>query len=458
MVYSSLLFIYGSFPAALLMYYVTPKKYRSITLLILSILFCGMLSIWYLAAMAVYIAVNYAACHIIGKYVRRPAAALPFGAAVVFDITMLFVFRTELFTSFQKTIKMPEGFFPLGISFITLSAIGLLVDVYTGRVRGDSDIVTFILYFLYFPKLLMGPLMRFGSFAKTLSNRRYSLRDIGIGMTIFVKGLAKKVIAADSLYMLYKSVTDSGLEDMSALTAWLGITAYVLCFYYTLSGVSDMGTGISYCFGIRLPQSFNYPMFSTRIKYFAARWHIQAVQWFRRYVTKPLSGISRRRWIRRLIFVAVWGLFGSWYGMSLGGAVWGLIIGAAVLAENKFSRNKALGITGAVYTFIVTAFAGVFMAGSSLRDSFNYLLVMLGGNRIFADSLSLYLTKSYIVILLICVYASTDLFRNMLMRSGRSKLRTAVGAVSPLIVLAFMVLCTILMSYSGASEIMLIKM
>ena len=80
--------------------------------------------------------------------------------------------------------------------------------------------------------------MRFGSFAKTVSNRRYSLRDIGIGMTIFVKGLAKKVIAADSLYMLYKSVTDSGLEDMSALTAWLGITAYVLCFYYTLSGVS----------------------------------------------------------------------------------------------------------------------------------------------------------------------------------------------------------------------------
>ena len=103
-----------------------------------------------------------------------------------------------------------------------------------------------------------------------------------------------------------------------------------------------MGTGISYCFGIRLPQSFNYPMFSTRIKYFAARWHIQAVQWFRRYVTKPLSGISRRRWVRRLIFMAVWGLFGSWYGMSLGGAVWGLIIGAAVLAENKFSRNKVL--------------------------------------------------------------------------------------------------------------------
>ena len=336
--------------------------------------------------------------------------------------------------------------------------MGTLIDVYFGKLKAEKNIVKFGLYIMFFPRLIMGPVLRYSSFIKMLENRRDGLNEIGIGFTVFVKGLVKKVIAADSLYMLYSAVRDIDIETMTALTAWIGITAYMLCLYFTLSGFSDMGIGIGYCFGFRFPQSFNYPLFSTKIRYFTTRWHIQIIQWFRRYITKPLSSQFNNKVIKKLIFIAVWGLFGFWYTFSINGALWGLIIGSAVTVENHFSNAKILNITGIIYTFLVTVIASVFLSGENISYSLKYLLVMLGGNRAFADSISFYFIKSYIVILLISVYAATSLFRNLMMRSGKNWIRNAVIVVSPAIVLALMIVCTIMISYSGSSEMILLRL
>lgn len=458
MIYSSLLFIYGFLPVSLLLYYITPRRHRDKTLLGLSAVFCGLFSLWYLGLMAAYTIVNFTACRIIGRNRGKALSAVPFAAAMIFDLASILIFRTKYFTGTLSSIGVPDKFFPLGISFLTLSALGTLIDVYKGKVREEKNILRFALYIMFFPKLIMGPVLRYGGFVRALENRRDGLNEMGIGFTIFVKGLAKKVIVADNLYMLYKAVNSVNTNDLSALSAWLGITAYMLSLYFVLSGFSDMGTGISYCFGLRLPQCFNYPMFSTKIKYFASRWHMQIIHWFRRYVTKPLSSFSRSRYYRRLIFIISWGTLGFWYTFRLTGAVWGLLIGAAMTAENKLSKVRLLGITGTIYTFIIIAFGTVFLAGEELSGSLKYLLAMLGGNRIFADSLSFYLLRSYSVILLIGMYASTDLFRNMLMRSGRTRLRRVFSLVSPAIVLTFTVLCTILLSYSGSSGMILLKL
>ena len=263
------------------------------------------------------------------------------------------MFRTEYFDWLYRLIKAPEGFFPVGISFFSLAAVGTLIDIYKGRIKAEKNIVRFSLYFMFFPRLIMGPLLRYGVFRRILDNRRETPANIGIGMTLFVKGLAKKVIVADDLYMLYTAVQSQNVKELSAVTAWLGITGFVLCLYFNLSGFADMGTGIAYCFGYRMPQSFNYPLVSTKIKYFAARWQSQVIQWLRRYVTKPLYGVCGQRWIKELIFIFGWTLFGIWYTFSVNGALWGLLIGTAVVIERRIAKRKIMNITGIIYTAFV---------------------------------------------------------------------------------------------------------
>ena len=459
MIYSSLLYIYGFLPISLLLYYLTPEKQREKTVLLLSMIFSCMISMYFLIFISVYTIINYLCIRLIKKLQKNEKiAAIPLAFGIVFDLVALFAFRTEYFTWLHKLIKAPESFYPVGISFFVLSSIGTLIDVYKKRLSCECNILRFSIYIMFFPKLIIGPLLRYGSFSKLLDSRKSSLSGIGIGMTIFVKGLAKKVIIADNLYMLYRSVQSSNFEEISAVTAWLGITAYIFCLYFTLSGVADMGTGISYCFGIRLPQSFNYPLLSSRIKYFAARWQSQVVQWLRRYITKPLYNSCEKKWMKEVIFIFGWSLFGFWYTFNLNGFVFGALMGAFIVLEARLREKKIMELTGVFYTFLVVILCSVFLSGSSLKYSIKYFIVMIGGNGSIADSQAFYLMKSYIVLLLLAMYASTDLFRNMMLRSGKKKLKMAVNIASPIMAAVLLIICTALISYSGSSEMLLLRL
>ena len=459
MVYSSLLYIYGFLPVSLLLYYLTPKKKREITLLLLSTAFSGMISLYFLLFISVYTVVNYCFAQIIFKLRKNEKlAAVPLVLGIVFDLVSLLAFRTEYFSWLQRLIRAPGSFYPVGISFFVLSAIGTLIDIYKGRLKEQITFVRYSLYIMFFPRLLMGPLLRYGYFSRLVEKRRTSLSETGVGMTIFVKGLAKKVIAADNLYMLYKDVGRSSVSEISAVTAWIGITAYILCLYFTLSGFADMGMGTAYCFGIRLPQSFNYPLFSSRIKYFAARWQSQVEQWIRRYITKPIYGICSRKMMKELVFIAGWGAFGYWYTAGLNGVVSGLLMGTFIIIEARLREKKILEFTGVFYSFLAVLLWSVFLSGDTLAYSVRYLFAMIGGNGALADSQAFYLLKSYIVLILLAMYASTDLFRNMMSRAGKTKIKTAVTVVSPIIVLALLIICTALISYSGSSEMLLMKL
>lgn len=458
MVYSSLLFIYGFLPITLLLYYIFPKKHREKLLLLFSLVFCAVQSLYFLIFISAYTLVNFAAGHLICRLRKKGSiAAIPLGIGIIIDITAIFAFRTEYLSWLQDVLRVPEGFFPVGISFFTLSAIGTLIDIYKGRIAADRSIIRYALYIMFFPRLIMGPIMRYEVFTNTLRSRREGLAEIGKGMTVFVRGLAKKVIAADNLYMLYKAAVSVDVSEMPALTAWLGITAYLLGLYFTLSGFADMGTGAGYCFGLRFPMSFNYPLFSAKIKYFAARWHSQVSQWIRRYITKPLYKTTRIMWLRELIFIGGWVVFGFWYGFGAGGMMWGALMGIALVIENRLTKIKLMNLTGIFLTFLVTVICTVFLSGDSLLYSAKYLLAMIGGGGSFADSHSFYLIRYYIVLLLITMYASTDLFRNMI-RSRKNKIKTIASAVSPAVILVLLAVCTALISYSGSSGMILLRL
>ena len=459
MVYSSLLYIYGFLPTALLLYYISPKKLREIVLLLLSMLFCGMISLYFLFFISVFTLVNFFCTRLIKKMRNNEKlAAIPLTLGITFDLLALFSFRTAYFSWLHNLIRAPESFYPIGISFFALSSIGTMIDVYKGRVKADIRIIKFTLYIIFFPKLLMGPLLRYDSFSRIINKRRSSLSGIGVGMTIFVKGFAKKVIAADNLYMLYRTVHSENVGDISAATAWLGIIAYVFCLYFNLSGIADMGTGAAYCFGIKMPQSFNYPLLSARIKYFASRWQSQVVQWFRRYITKPLYNICHKKWTREIIFVCGWALFMFWYTFDINGLICGIILGIFIIIEARLRESQKMDFTGIFYTFLVVILCAVFLLGNSPSYSVRYLFAMIGANGDFVDSQCFYLLKSYIVLILLAMYASTDLFRNLMVRTGKSKIKVGLTLVSPLMVIILLIICTALISYSGSSETLLMKL
>ena len=119
---------------------------------------------------------------------------------------------------------------------------------------------------------------------------------------------------------------------------------------------------------------------------------------------------------------------------------------------------KVTVLRGIIYTYAVTMICAVFLSGENVSYSLHYLLAMLGGNKVFADSQTLYLLKYYIVLLLICMYFSTNLFRNMLMRSGKTKLRVVMGICSPVITVILLAVCTALVSYNGSSGMILMKL
>lgn len=459
MIYSSLIFIYGFFPLSLLIHKLTPERYKESMLLILSLVFISFSGLGILTFIVLYAIVNYIAglsADHLRSAGKRPV--VPITAGIIADTVSLFFFRAHFLSDLRSLLNLKSTMLPLGISLLTLSAVGYLIDVGKGDQKAERDPVRFGLFMLMFPKMIMGPVLKYDSFKRILERRDQTLNYTGEGICLFVKGLTKKVLAADNLYMLYSAVKGVDVKDLSAVTAWMGALAYVLCLYFTLSGFADMGAGTAKCFGYIFPKSFRYPLFSSKLRYFAEKWHIQPVRWFDRYANKPLSRLTDHAWLKGLIFISVCGLLGFWYRFNANSLLSGLLFGTAMLIENKFRNRKLLKATGVTYTTIVLLVIGVIFSGSTMSYSMSFLGAMAGATHTLADSLTVYLLRSYLVLLLICIYASSDLFRTAMIRYGKTRIRTAITAMTPFIVLGMLMICTALMSYSGSSDMILTKL
>lgn len=452
MLYSSLIFIYGFFPLSLLIYRIFPEKTGKIVLFALSMLFFLLGSLKMLVFMLAFTFVNYMTGLFIGAFrKKKPLSMMCLFIGLAFDLTAFFTFRTDKFMFLRERLRIPDVIFPVFLSFATLSAVGYLVDIYKKRIRAESSFINFGLYIMMFSKIFI--VIRYSGFRKKLGRLKPDISQMGKGFKIFVRGLVRKVLFADTMYMLYTAVKSVDVWEMPVVNAWLGMTAYMICLYFTLSGLTEMCTGISLCFGFEFLPCFNYPLFSTKIRAFASKWHIQAVQWFRRCLLKPLCDCGKNRLYRRLAYISAWCAMGIWYRTDMNGLLWGLFLGISLTAEKFLGRLKLLKATGILYTYVATIIFAVFLSGDDVSYSLNYLLAMLGGNKIFADSLTLYLVKCYSAILLVCVYVSSGLFGNMVSKCGK----TIADIVSPILTVVFLAVCTAFISYSGHSALLVMN-
>lgn len=455
MTFSSLIFIYGFLPLSLGIYYITPKKHRNKSLFVISTLFLALCGLEILAVTAIFVLLNYLSGLAVGAFSKyRPISALFLTLGTAADIAVLLLFRTELFS----LIRPFSVAVPLGLCFLTVTAIGYLADVFRKRIKAEKNFFRFMLYMTYFPKLPMGPVIGCGAFSGKLEKRRDGFSSIGEGAELFVCGLAKKVILADNLQRLHEAVITMKVGEISAVSAWLGVISYMLGIYFLLSGLSDMGAGLSLCFGIRLPSSFKYPLFSRGVTDFGKKWHMPVVRTVRRNIEAPVISRSGGNLMKYIMAASVWVIMGLWYEISPNKLVWGLIIGISIALEMRFADYKSMRSTSVVYTLMLLTLSWIFFFGDTLSYSFRYFLALIGGNNNIADSVSLYLLKSYGLLIAVGALAASGIFRKYLYGSKLKPVRKIVRFMQPVFTMLILAVCTALISYSGVCEHTLISL
>ena len=405
MTFGSLLFLFIFLPITLLLYHVVPERYKLLLLAVMSILFYSWGSPSQLLVLVLSMGFNYTAGMEIDRYLEkdRPGVArIALFAAVIVDVAVLAIFK-------YTTLTMP-----IGISFYTFSIISYLADIYKGDALAEESPVHFVLFVTFFPKITSGPIVRYCDFKEQLSNLAVTRYSLGDGMNLFLIGLFKKVLIADTLGSAFGQVT--GLGRMAAATAWMGMLFYGLQLYFDFSGYSDMAIGLSRIFGFRFDKNFDYPYLSTSVSEFWRRWHISLGAWFRNYVYIPLGG-NRCSPLRQAgNLMAVWVLTGIWHGSTWNYLVWGLYHGAFVLLEKFALKDILPKIPTGIRIFVtdLIAFLGwVFFFSPSLTSALQYFGKMFGADGMgFWDQTTSFYLRERILLLILAVLLCSPTVKN----------------------------------------------
>ncbi len=227
----------------------------------------------------------------------------------------------------SQSLTVPHVVLPLAISFFTFQQIAYLVDMRRGEVK-DPDFVNYLVFVTFFPQLIAGPIVHHSEMMPQFSSTRDGAQrssDFAAGISLFVLGLSKKVLLADSFAPVADAsfaLADSGQAPGLAM-AWLGVIAFTLQIYFDFSGYTDMAFGAARLFGIRLPANFYSPYQAGCIIEFWRRWHITLSRFLRDYLYISLGGNRRGRARRYTNLMVTMLLGGLWHGASVNFLLWG---------------------------------------------------------------------------------------------------------------------------------------
>lgn len=418
MVFSSLVFMFAYLPITLLAYYLVPRQGRNIFLFIVNLIFYGWGEPKLVLLMVFNIFFNYIGGWLVDKY-RADAKKkkLFLILTCVLDIAILAVFKyTGMITetlNMLPFLNIPELqiSLPIGISFYTFQTMSYVIDVYRDDAPVSKNFINFGTYVALFPQLIAGPIVRYRDIAEQLVNRRETLEMFTRGVKLFMVGLAKKVIIANTMGTLTTNIFAT-TDENGVVGTWVGMIAYTFQIYFDFSGYSDMACGLGNMMGFEFLKNFNYPYIAKSITDFWRRWHISLSTWFKEYVYIPLGG--NRKGVKRQILnlLIVWGLTGLWHGAAYNFVLWGLYYGLLLILE-KFVLKKFLdrlpSFVQHIYTlFIIIIGWGLFyftdvgQLGEFMVDLFNF------GNGICGDQ-AFNLIMSNLPMLIIAAVASTPL-------------------------------------------------
>jgi alginate O-acetyltransferase complex protein AlgI len=225
---------------------------------------------------------------------------------------------------------------PIGISFYTFEAINYVVDVYRGRVRAERSLPHFLLFILFFPHLVAGPIVRARDFLPQIGRRkRWDWLRVQLGVRFFLLGLFKKWVIADRMAVFVNPVF-AHPDYYRGAGVWSAVLAWSLQIYGDFSGYSDMAIGCAHLLGYRLARNFDMPYLAANVAEFWRRWHISLSSWLRDYLFIPLGGSRGGRWQTCRNLLLTMALGGLWHGANWTFVAWGLLHGLLLILHRLF--------------------------------------------------------------------------------------------------------------------------
>jgi D-alanyl-lipoteichoic acid acyltransferase DltB (MBOAT superfamily) len=404
------------FPFVILLYYLLPFRFRWMLLLAASAFFYWVFSWQCLALLSGMSILNY----LIGLRIISHEGHIRkniYISGILLNILCLVVFK--YFNSFSPDLRriadslhlyypmqMLEIIFPLGMSFFIFTAISYLADIKKKIIQPEKNAGILLTYFLFFPKLIQGPIDSAGNVIPQFTREsKFSYDDVTAGLKLMAWGFFKKLVIADRLAAVVNGVyADPGKYDGPALiTATLFFAFQV---YADFSGYTDIAVGASRVMGIRIMQNFRAPYLSVSIKDFWSRWHISLSQWLRDYLFLPVSyavsrrmkndrylGVRTEHWIYLQATFVTFLICGIWHGVGWNYLAWGMLFAIYLsFAQFTFRQrkriNQMIGLAGkprlfifvkTITTFFLVTFAWIFFRAHDLPDAFRVIVNSMHG-------------------------------------------------------------------------------
>jgi alginate O-acetyltransferase complex protein AlgI len=379
------------FAAVFALYWLSPwPRVRVWTLLVASFVFYATWNKWLAVLITATTVLDWLLALGMDRWTARLPRRLLLALSLVVNLGLLCYFKYANFfldsldaslraVGAEASIPVLNVILPFGISFYTFEAINYTIDVYRKQVPAERNLANFMLFILFFPHLVAGPIVRARDFLpQTKRRKHWSWIRAQVGVQFFLLGLFKKLAIADRMAYFSTPVFEAP-EKYGTGATWLAVIAFALRIYCDFSGYTDMAIGSAHLLGYRLAQNFNMPYLAVNPSDFWRRWHISLSGWLRDYLFIPLGGSRAGEWHTARNLLVTMTLGGLWHGVSWMFVVWGVFHGVWLIAHRGF---KAVCDQQPWLSWLLTS-----VPGTALRMATTFLLVCVGWVFFYAASL-----------------------------------------------------------------------
>ncbi len=384
------------FPAAVVLFFTLPRRWRNLFLLAASYYFYMCWKMEYILLIVASTLIDYTAGLRMSALTEKGPRKKWLVLSLMSNLGLLFAFKyfnffndsaRAVFERFDITYGVAafDVLLPVGISFYTFQTLSYTIEVYRGRQEPERNLTTFALYVSFFPQLVAGPIERSMNLLPQFHrNVSFDAERVRRGLQLIMWGMFKKVVIADRAAVIVNTIyNDPGAHGGIEYLIATFFFAYQI--YCDFSGYSDIAIGSAQVLGFDLMRNFDRPYYSKSISEFWKRWHISLSSWFRDYLYVPLGGnrVGKSRWYFNLF--ATFLVSGLWHGANWTFVIWGGLNGLYLIGEVLTAGLKARSLAAfrldesswwykvpaAAWTFALTCLAWVFFRANSVGDAFH---------------------------------------------------------------------------------------
>ena len=414
MVFSSTLFLFVFLAVFLVVYHLTPARWKNLVLLLASLAFYAWGAPKFIFILLGSLILNFYIVRNMSRQTQHRKVGLVLSLLLNLGLLAYFKYANFFVDNLNhllaavnlRPVAWMEVALPIGISFFTFQSLTYTIDVYRRVHAPLRHLHDYLLYILMFPQLIAGPIVRFNTIADDIEDRQHNdtIDNKLYGVYRFALGLAKKVLIANILGAQVDQLYALPHEQVTGTIARMAALSYSFQIYFDFSGYSDMAIGLGYLLGFKFPENFNNPYTSQSVSEFWRRWHITLGAWLKDYLYIPLGGNRVRPARMYLNLAIVFVVCGIWHGAGWNFLIWGIWHGLFIVGDKLFLNrwlSKVPKILRVLLTFTVVTIGWIFFRNDLFGDAIFYI-----GKLFDFHHTAAHLTPEFLTVLCIAVFFS----------------------------------------------------